>query len=59
MPTNPHPDDPAEGSPEAIDRQLKRSEEKKGSRRTEKGADGSQRQGKREGGPGSEEAGRD
>ena len=58
MPTNPRPDDPAEGSPEVIDRQLKRSEEKKRS----SGGDGEprqQREGGKQGEPGSEEAGGD
>jgi len=58
MPTNPRPDDPAEGSRETIDRQLKRVEGKESAEREENSKDDQHEQGT-EGGVGSEEAGRD
>ncbi|WP_274427186.1 hypothetical protein [Chelativorans sp. YIM 93263] len=57
MPTTPHPENPAEGSREAVDRQLKKSGPKKGDK-TDGKSDQQQEDGKRHG-PGSEEAGRD
>jgi len=66
MPTNPHPDDPAEGSDKAIDRQLERSSEKNPSQGEDKDHGGDKRErGTQEGtveggqGAGSEDAGRD
>ncbi|WEX07533.1 amphi-Trp domain-containing protein [Chelativorans sp. AA-79] len=43
MPTNPHPDDPAEGSPEAIDHQLKRSESSKNAKTVDDDGDSAAR----------------
>jgi hypothetical protein len=59
MPTNPHPDDPAEGSREVIDRQLERSEHKKGEKAEKKQGSETDQKGAKRGGVGSEEAGRD
>lgn len=57
MPTTPHPEDPAEGSREAVDRQLKKSEHKKGDKTD--GKSEQKQEGGKQHGPGSEEAGRD
>lgn len=57
MPTTPHPEDPAEGSREAVERQLNKSEIKKGKKIDGK-SDRKQEDSRRHG-PGSEEAGRD
>ena len=58
MPTNPRPDDPAEGSRETIDRQLKRVDGKESGEGAKDGKD-AQQEGRPERGVGSEEAGRD